>query len=430
MTAEVAILNREAVAIAADSAVTITRPGGRKIYNTANKLFALSTVEPVAVMIYNKPSLVDIPWETVIKECRREFALPCATVEEYASQFIEYLSSLAKYMPIKEQHAQIARIAGLELATVRVKVESAIKAASSGETLKSYEIRDMLLEGIETRISQLKVDRQIDNLTSPIAGRQINDAIDNWTTFIGEFWKDISIDREIIQRARDMVRTALKTVSPWHSGVVITGFGSEQWFPALSHFLVDGIIGDKVRIHNRGYTDIGKDKRSQIRQFAQGDMVATFMHGIHPNHGKVVNGYADQMIGQMIGLLAEQLKGRSNHISTEDTELLMELERVRPQMAKELVDKFDNYTQTQHYDPIRSIVDLLPKEELAEMAEALVSLTSLKRRVSPTDETVGGPIDVAIISKGDGFVWIKRKHYFKPELNPRYSYRDQRLSRR
>jgi len=33
------------------------------------------------------------------------------------------------------------------------------------------------------------------------------------------------------------------------------------------------------------------------------------------------------------------------------------------------------------------------------------------------EETVGGPIDVAVISKGDGFVWIKRKHYFRPELN-------------
>jgi hypothetical protein len=35
-------------------------------------------------------------------------------------------------------------------------------------------------------------------------------------------------------------------------------------------------------------------------------------------------------------------------------------------------------------------------------------------------ETVGGPIDVAVISKGDGFIWIKRKHYFKPELNPHF----------
>jgi len=31
-------------------------------------------------------------------------------------------------------------------------------------------------------------------------------------------------------------------------------------------------------------------------------------------------------------------------------------------------------------------------------------------------ETVGGPIDVAVLSKGDGFVWIKRKSYFDPRL--------------
>ncbi|MEA1869822.1 MAG: hypothetical protein U9N09_06735 [Euryarchaeota archaeon] len=35
-------------------------------------------------------------------------------------------------------------------------------------------------------------------------------------------------------------------------------------------------------------------------------------------------------------------------------------------------------------------------------------------------ETVAGPIDVAVISKGDGFIWIKRKHYFERELNPQF----------
>jgi hypothetical protein len=29
-------------------------------------------------------------------------------------------------------------------------------------------------------------------------------------------------------------------------------------------------------------------------------------------------------------------------------------------------------------------------------------------------------VDVAVISKSDGFVWIKRKHYFKKELNPQF----------
>jgi hypothetical protein len=62
----------------------------------------------------------------------------------------------------------------------------------------------------------------------------------------------------------------------------------------------------------------------------------------------------------------------------------------------------------------------LPKEELAGMAESLVSLTSFKRRVSHDPETVGGPIDVAVISKGDGFIWIKEKHYFDLALNHQF----------
>ena len=56
------------------------------------------------------------------------------------------------------------------------------------------------------------------------------------------------------------------------------------------------------------------------------------------------------------------------------------------------------------------------------MAESLVSLTSLKRRATGKLETVGGPIDVALITKGDGFVFTQRKHYFDPNLNPAFAH--------
>ena len=78
------------------------------------------------------------------------------------------------------------------------------------------------------------------------------------------------------------------------------------------------------------------------------------------------------------------------------------------------------FSREVHYEPIEDVVSLLPKDELGIMAETLINLTSFKRKVSLDEESVGGPTDVAIISKGDGFVWIKRKHYFKPELNPDY----------
>jgi hypothetical protein len=63
---------------------------------------------------------------------------------------------------------------------------------------------------------------------------------------------------------------------------------------------------------------------------------------------------------------------------------------------------------------------MLPVDELAALAETFVSIESLKERVTRHTESVSGPIDVAVISKGDGFIWVKRKHYFDPKLNPRF----------
>jgi len=54
------------------------------------------------------------------------------------------------------------------------------------------------------------------------------------------------------------------------------------------------------------------------------------------------------------------------------------------------------------------------------MCESLIHLTSLRRKISYDVESVGGEIDVAIISKGDGFIWTKRKHYFDGDLNPQF----------
>ncbi|MDE0000257.1 MAG: hypothetical protein OXQ89_21140 [Rhodospirillaceae bacterium] len=59
-------------------------------------------------------------------------------------------------------------------------------------------------------------------------------------------------------------------------------------------------------------------------------------------------------------------------------------------------------------------------KELGEAAAALVSMSSFQQQMSLGRETVGGPVDVAVISKGDGFVWIERKHYFPKELNDHF----------
>jgi len=51
----------------------------------------------------------------------------------------------------------------------------------------------------------------------------------------------------------------------------------------------------------------------------------------------------------------------------------------------------------------------LPRAELASLAEAMVRLQGLKQRVSLATESVSGPVDVLLISKAEGLVWVKRK---------------------
>lgn len=61
MTAEVAILNKQAVALAADSAVTTYVGDGQKIFNTVNKLFTLSKYHPVGIMAYSSAEVMGVP---------------------------------------------------------------------------------------------------------------------------------------------------------------------------------------------------------------------------------------------------------------------------------------------------------------------------------------------------------------------------------
>lgn len=90
MSAVVGILNRQAIAIAADSAVTVNG----KIFNRALKFFTLSKFHPVGIMIYSSGSFMYTPWETIIKIYRKELGNKSFdTIQDYATDFITFIHS-------------------------------------------------------------------------------------------------------------------------------------------------------------------------------------------------------------------------------------------------------------------------------------------------------------------------------------------------
>ena len=169
-----------------------------------------------------------------------------------------------------------------------------------------------------------------------------------------------------------------------------------------------------IRYHEKEFVDVDFGRPANIVPFAQSDGVRNFLDGTDPRLAREIDERLRDSLDRFVRQAGEIIEG----IDARERPILeQKLAELIPQVIREHDQKLAEFRQREMTTPVLNVVSALPKDELADMAEALVNLTALKRRISIDAETVGGPIDVAVISKGDGFVWIKRKDYYEPTLN-------------
>lgn len=422
MTTEIAIMNKSAVALAADSAVTIkmTSPQGQnyKVLNTANKLFTLSKYAPVGLMVYGNSNLMGIPWETIIKLYRKtlgETVFP--TVEDYCKGFIAYLDVFD--ISIESQNGYVANMAlGLFqeiLYMVNSWVESETKA---GNAVSETQIENQLSD----RISEYC--HKIDELSKAAIHPQ--DARNGFITkysgliehVISNVFGSLPISHESKSKLIAIAVNAASVGQVDQSGIVIAGFGEKDIFPQCYSYNIAAVFEGKTIKQDGKVNKINHDQGAFIIPFAQADDVATFIEGIGPS---LVKFLGETFLKIFTRELPDKLRDEAgNKLGLTDLQKV-EMGNIFEEVCKGAYDhvfeKFNELKRENYIKPVVNATSYLSKEELATMAETLVNLVSFRKQVTMEAETVGGPIDVAVITKGDGFVWIKRKHYFKPELN-------------
>jgi hypothetical protein len=421
MTAEVAILNSSAIAIAADSAVTIGR--GKKIYNSALKVFSLSKVAPVGVMVYGNAGLLDVPWETIVKIYRKQLgAKTFPTLDAYAQDFLGFLPRSASLFPQELQEGWVtSNIAGYYL-SVRDELSRAIEALfKDGKPVDDVVTKDTFKAIIDSRhesVLKTKHAAGVDAAWEQSFGDRLRKQA---AKIRADVFQKLPLDDEMAARLDDLavlVHTR-EIMSDGHTGLVVCGFGEADVYPALVTHLIDGVYEGRLKYKLCADKSVRllKGADCSIVPFAQEDMVNTFMEGMNPSIDMFIRKWLSEMFSQLPSLIPDAdlsgdlaaraaAKGKYAH-ATE-------------QLLASFLEQLAGHKRKQHIEPILSMVRVLPKDELAAMAEAMVNLTAFKRRMTDELETVGGPIDVAIISKGDGFVWVKRKHYFQPALNQHF----------
>ena len=201
-----------------------------------------------------------------------------------------------------------------------------------------------------------------------------------------------------------------------YTGVVFVGYGDDEIYPTLVPLELAGFVDDKLRflINKDGIHVISNDNEACVCPYAQTDIMRSLMKGIHPAMYSTVLKEFDESLDAAKQKMTESFTtaGASKKQKTKLKEIDL----------KDISDKFKSemktYIQDTFVDGIVDAVDAFNIEDMISMAESLISITNLQRHFSLLEESVGGPVDVAVITKSEGFVWVKHKQWFQQELNP------------
>jgi hypothetical protein len=432
MTAEIVIMNREAVAIAADSAVgLVTGPAEnlQKIFTSANKIFRLPNNHTAGFMIYNNAAFLGIPWEPLITRFGDSLGpAPLPTLADYADRFLVFLKSEQELITADiEKQYFISLIYTYYLSFRQIFQQNSMEIIRVQGVISEDQVGDIVAEKINEIYTQVANAESVPDIDQS-RFKDLGSAYDDITTkAISAVFEQLPIP--------DTARAQLKEIpflffgkfagplDPMvnnFSGIVIAGFGEKEIFPSLVTYTIDGRLSGSLKYKEIENKIITLENGAFVIPFAQREMVDIFMSGIDPR-------LTDALVDSLSEIFHAFPQAIVDSIATlnddEKTSLKTQFEPQSNELVTRISTYIDNY-RASNIGPIINVVMSLPKSELASMAESLVNLTSLKRKVSLQAETVGGAVDVAVVSKRDGFVWIKKKHYFKEELNLHMVQRD------
>lgn len=426
MTSEVVVMNKLAIAMAADSAVTVSGGGGKKIYDSANKLFALSKRHPIGVMIYNNANLLGLPIEAIVKEYRGELGSQYFdTVREHMEHFVKFLNGNKFLFPAEIQAEHFRNHAFFVVQELMNAVQerftmSLFESASEDGKPTVPDLGEIVTSIVSKHHASLNNLDLCPSFTPKYENKLLKDYWSEFSDITKECLEDWSqypwFDDELLEKivSVPILRHTRSEFGNGYTGFVFGGFGKQEMLPHMCSFKSGLVVDSKIKYADDIRTSISIKNFAALHPFAQSHMTESFMYGASKSYRRMMYSSIFSIMNQIPKLIISQIDDLSEE---QKTKWVQHAKTIGNDETKKLLREITDKSNKQNYFPLLDVIGGLPKDELAIVAETFVNLNSFQKKVSMEDETVGGAVDVAVISRGDGLVWIKRKHYFEPNLN-------------
>ncbi|HWA30174.1 MAG TPA: hypothetical protein VG867_03720 [Rhizomicrobium sp.] len=413
MTSEIAVMNQRAVALAADSAVTLIGGGTVVIRNDQRKLFNLVDKRPIGLMFFGVADMMGHPWEHLIEHYQKKFRPAAfAHVRDYAVSFTAMLDNLEEFFPRAKQRDEYRRLLASVFRYI-FHLAQFMSDNSDGERQSDGAI-------LEAAIERVWHDYQFREDGSPRADlscfppnfgaaviREYTPQIEEIVAYgFGQF----QLSQTAQQRLREIAVYAvvkdlfLEDVT----GLVFAGFGEDERYPNLVTCFASAMVGGYLKRAEASADEIGTEIKSKIRVFADSEVTNAFIRGIDFNLERrlyggfrmMMSGLVDQVIAAFPGADAAQ----RNEVRAKFQNAYV------PRYFDAFRNMISDYQQQTFINPILRVLEIASRTELAETARELVGLNIFKKKIMAQKETVGGAIDVATITRENGFQWFSRQN--------------------
>lgn len=406
MTAIVGILNKRAAVMAADSAITVSNSKGVKVYNTATKIFCLSDEHPIGVMIFNSVEFMGTPWDLIFNLYRKEQGGKARqSVQEYAEDFIYFLKS-KDYFSNEESREQYFT---QELAAYYDMAKTEVSEQLQEEGEDENNIVRAKLEEFFSDITELSKEKGV---CEEFKGYKESDFLKLFSEYLEDL-KDVCEQDHLPTNMMDgwrhgvfeQIRSKCFMHPVTHTGLVFVGYGEKDFFPSIFPMYIGGVIDNRLRYYfdTERADNITHTNKATVAPFAQGDVMLTMMKGLAPDMYTFITDEVRKSMKEVVQQAAQRLGIRNKNKVDEVVEPIID------EIQKDFEDKIDDIIVEQYTSGIVETVESFNVEDMVNMAESLISITNLQRHITSSEESVGGPIDVAIITKSRGFQWAKHK---------------------
>jgi hypothetical protein len=396
MTSQLILLNGFGVALASDSAMTL---GNKRTYETAEKVIPLPGPHRLAVLHSGAVNIHGMPYSVLINEWAATLgATPLRAVALYRQNFLSWLNDNHDWVgPTRVTDDFIYQLNDIYRA-IWNRINEAIEEDDS-EATKAEKCLAIWNQYTSHYLGLPSLSHSGGDWISQAytkVEKEISDVRNYW-------FDDIPINLEINQQIDEFTRLFLERGHfDNRAQLAFVGFGDKQLLPGYANVEISGILNDSLLYEftaDQSAQSIGNRNYFGICPIGQTSSIDLVLKGLNY---QLVNIATTAVMETLFPPDDDQMDTTPESTDEEKEELSSKFYSA--------IDKsFNSWSEKNYVQALRGAISALPVASLAAVARSLIEVQSLSQTITGEMGTVGGPIDVATISRDNGFQWVRHK---------------------